>query len=382
MNFDLNEDQKAILKEVRKICEEELAPRAEEVERRKEFPWENIKILSQSDLMGVVVPQEYGGLGMDYLTWALIGEELSQACATTGAIYGANLLCIYPILTFGTEEQKRKFLPPLAKGESLGAFALTEPQAGSDIGNIQMTATFKDEGYILNGTKIFITNGEVANTYVVVANTRTGGDPRGLTAFIVEKGMPGFTFGQKFDLMAYPALANCELIFRNCYVPQENILLSKGNGFRVAIKTLDVGRIGMGIKAVGLARAAYKAALKYSRERVQFGKSIFNFQAVQFMLADMAMEIEAACLLVLKAAFLRDCGKKFEKIAAMGKAFASEMCMRVTTKAVQIHGGYGYTKEYPVERYMREAKLFEIIEGTSEIQRNVIASYLLKEEND
>lgn len=380
MNFDLNPDQEAILKEVREICEEELAPRAAEMEEKKDFPWENIKILSRSDLMGVAVPQEYDGLGMDYLTWALVGGELSQACATTGAIYGANLLCIYPILTFGTEEQKRKFLPPLAKGEALGAFALTESQAGSDIGNIQMTATAEDDGYILNGTKVFITNGGVAETYIVIANARPGGGPRGLTAFIVEKGMPGFTFGQKFDLMAYPALANCELVFRNCRVPRGNVLLSKGKGFRVAIKTLDVGRIGMGIKAVGLARAAYSAALKYSRERVQFGKSIFNFQAVQHMLADMAMEIEAACLLVLKAAFLRDCGKGFEKIAAMGKAFASEVCMRVTAKAVQIHGGYGYTKEYPVERYMREAKLFEIIEGTSEIQRNVIASYLLKEE--
>ncbi len=380
MNFELNEDQKAVLKEVKEICREELAPRVAEIEKEKSFPWENIKILSQSDLMGVVVPQEYGGLGMDYLTWALIGEELSQTCATTGAIYGANLLCIYPILVFGTEEQKRKFLPPLAKGEVLGAFALTEPQAGSDIENIQMTATFKDGGYILNGTKIFITNGGVAQTYIVIANARPEMKIRGLTAFIVEKGMPGFTFGQKFDLMAYPGLANCELIFRNCYVPEENVLLSKGKGFRVAVKTLDVGRIGMGIKAVGLARAAYKAALKYARERVQFGKSIFNLQAIRFMLADMATEIEAACLLVLKAAFLRDCGKAFEKIAAMGKVFASEVCMRVATKAVQIHGGYGYTKDYPVERYMREAKLFEIIEGTSEIQRNIIASHLLKEE--
>jgi len=380
MNFDLNEDQEAILKEVREICQKELAPRAAEIEEKKEFPWENVKLLSESDLMGIAVPEKYGGLGMDYLTWALVGGELSQACATTGAIYGANLLCIYPILTFGTEEQKRKFLLPLAKGEVLGAFALTEPQAGSDIGNIQMTATPDGDSYILNGTKSFITNGGVAETYIVIANAKLGGDPRGLTAFIVEKGTPGFTFGQKFDLMAYPALANCELVFRNCRVPQENVLLSKGKGFRVAIKTLDVGRIGMGIKAVGLARAAYKAALKYARERVQFGKSIFNFQAVQFMLANMAMEIEAASLLVLKSAFLRDCGKKFEKIAAMGKVFASEVCMRVTTKAVQIHGGHGYTKEYPVERYMREAKLFEIIEGTSEIQRNVIASYLLKEE--
>jgi butyryl-CoA dehydrogenase len=380
MNFDLNEDQEAILKEVKEICREELAPRAEEIEEKKNFPWENIKLLSQSDLMGIAVPEKYGGLGMDYLTWALVGGEISQACATTGAIYGANLLCIYPILTFGTEEQKCKYLPPMAKGEVLGAFALTEPQAGSDIGNIQMTATPEGDDYILNGTKAFITNGGVAETYIVIANAKLAGDPRGLTAFIVEKGMQGFTFGQKFDLMAYPALANCELVFRNCRVPSENILLSKGKGFRVAIKTLDVGRIGMGIKAVGLARAAYKAALKYARERVQFGKSIFNFQAVQFMLADMATEIEAARLLVLKAAFLRDCGKEFGKIAAMGKVFASEICMRVTTKAVQIHGGYGYTKEYPVERYMREAKLFEIIEGTSEIQRNTIASYLLKEE--
>ena len=379
MDFNLTEEQEAILKEVREICRKKFQPRSAEINEKGEFPWENVKVLAQSDLLGVTIPEEYGGLGMDYSTWTLIGEELSKACTTTGSIYGANLLCVYPILMFGNKEQKRKHLPPLAKGEALGAFALTEPEAGSDAGNVQTTAILDGNHYVLNGTKIFISNGGVAKTYIIIANTKPGKGVRGLSAFIVEKDTPGFTFGQEFDKMAYPALANRELIFQDCRVPMENLLLIEGKGFRIAMKTLDVGRIGMGIGAVGLAQSAYEAAVQYARERVQFGKPISSFQAIQFALADMATEIEAARLLVLKAAFLRDRGEKFEKIAAMGKLYASEVCMRVTTKAVQIHGGYGYTKDYPVERYMREAKLFEIVEGTSEIQRGVIANYLLKE---
>lgn len=379
MDFNLTGEQELMLKEVREICRREFAPKSEAINKQKEFPWENVKVLAESDFMRIVIPEEYGGMGMGYLTWALIGEELSQACTTTGSIYGTNLLCIYPLLMFGTEEQKKKYLPPLAAGEALGAFALTEAEAGSDASNVQTTAVLAEDHYILNGTKMFITHGEVAATYVVIANTKPGRGARGLSAFIVEKGTPGFTFGQDFDKMAYPALANRELIFQDCRIPKENLLLKEGRGFRVAMKTLDVGRIGMGIGAVGLAQAAYEAAVKYSRERIQFGKPISSFQAVQFMLADMATEIEAARLLVYKAAFLRDQEGKFEKLAAMGKVYASEVCMRATTKAVQVHGGYGYTRDYPVERYMREAKLFEIVEGTSEIQRGVIANYVLKE---
>ncbi len=379
MDFNLTEEQEMLLKEVKDICRKEFAPKSTEINEKGDFPWENAKIMAESDLMGIVIPEEYGGLGMGYLTWALIGEELSRACTTTGSIYGANLLCIYPILMFGTEEQKKKYLPALAKGEVLGAFGLTEPDAGSDAGNVQTTAVLDGDHYVLNGTKIFITNGGVADTYVIIANTRPGRGARGLSAFIVEKDTPGFTFGQEFDKMAYPALANRELIFQDCRIPKENLLIKEGRGFRVAMKTLDVGRIGMGIGAVGLAQAAYEEAVKYSKERIQFNKPISSFQAVQFMLADMATEIEAARLLVYKAAFLRDQDSAFEKIAAMGKLYASEVCMRATTKAVQVHGGYGYTKDYPVERYMREAKLFEIVEGTSEIQRGVIALHLLKE---
>ncbi|NOX97469.1 MAG: acyl-CoA dehydrogenase [Nitrospirae bacterium] len=379
MDFNLTEEQEMMLKEVKNICRKKFAPKSAEVNEKGEFPWENAKILAESDLMGIVIPEEYGGLGMGYLTWSLIGEELSRACTTTGSIYGANLLCIYPILMFGTDEQKKKYLPALAKGEVLGAFGLTEPEAGSDAGNVQTTAVLDGDHYVINGTKIFITNGGVADTYVIIVNTKPGRGARGLSAIIVEKDTPGFTFGQEFDKMAYPALANRELIFQDCRVPKENLLIKEGRGFRVAMKTLDVGRIGMGIGAVGLAQAAFEAAVKYSKERIQFDKPISSFQAVQFMLADMATEIEAARLLVYKAAFLRDQEGEFEKIAAMGKLYASEVCMRATTKAVQVHGGYGYTKDYPVERYMREAKLFEIVEGTSEIQRGVIALHLLKE---
>ncbi|MBU0900152.1 acyl-CoA dehydrogenase family protein, partial [bacterium] len=349
------------------------------VDERGEFPVENVKKLAAYDLMGIPVPAEYGGLGYDFVTWTLVGEEISKACATTGAIFGANMLCLYPIMLFGSEEQKRKYLVPLAKGEKIGAFGLTEPNAGSDAGSIQTKAVKKDSSYILNGTKIFITNAGEADIYVILAKTDQERGARGMSAFIVEKGTPGFTFGKNENKMAYKALPNRELIFENCQIPQENLLYKEGRGFRVAMQTLDLGRIGMGIGAVGLGQAAFHEAVKYAKTRIQFDKPISSFQAIQFMLADMATEIEAARLLILKAAFLKDQGQKFEDIAAMGKLYASEVTMRVVNKAVQIHGGYGYCKEYPVERYFREAKLFEIVEGTSEIQRGVIANYILRQ---
>ncbi len=379
MDFDLSDDQKMILELVEEVSQAEFAPRADEISKKGEFPSKNIKKLAELDLFGVTLPREYGGLGMDYLTWALISEKISKACATTGLIFGANLLCTYPLMVFGTEDQKRKFLPPLARGEALGAFALTEPEAGSDVGNVQTTAKKEGDHYTLNGSKIFITNGEVAHTYIVIATVDRSLGPRGLTAFILEKGMAGFSFGQHFEKMGLDALPNVELIFRDCRVPKENLLSKEKRGFRVAMQTFAAGRIGVGIGALGVAEAAFEEAKEYSKQRVQFGRSISRFQAIQHTLADMATEIEAAKYLLYRAAWLLDQEKPFEKIASMGKLYASEVAMKVTTKAVQILGGYGYTKDYPVERYMREAKLFEIIEGTSEIQRGIIANKILKE---
>jgi len=379
MNFDLNEDQAAILEAVKDFARSELAPKAKETDERGEFPWDNVRKLGSLDLMGIPVEEKYGGLGMDFLTWALVGEELSCSCTTTGAVYGAHLLAVYPLMLFANDEQKEKFLTPLAKGEKIGAFGLTEPNAGSDAGNVQTRAELKGDHYVLNGSKIFITNGGDAAIYVIIANVDPEKGPRGMTAFIVEKDTPGFTFGKNEEKMAFHSLPNRELIFQDCMVPKENLLGRERRGFRVAMETLSVGRIGMGIGAVGVARAAFECALPYSKQRIQFGKPISSFEAVQMMLADMATEIDAARLLCLRAAWLKDQARPFEKEAAMAKVYSSEVAMRTTTKAVQILGGYGYTREFPVERYMREAKLFEIVEGTSEIQRLVIASLLLRE---
>jgi len=379
MDFDLTEEQKTILELVDEVSEKEIAPLADEVAQKGEFPRKNIEKLASLDLFGVTIPPEYGGLGMDYLTWTLIAERISRACATTGLIFGANLLCTFPLLNFGNEWQKSKFLPPLARGKSLGAFALTEPEAGSDAGNVQTTARREKEGYILNGNKIFITNGGVADIYIVIANLDKKRGARGLAAFIVEKGAEGFSFGQHFKKMGLEALPNVELIFEDCWVPEENLLGGEKKGFKIAMQTFAAGRIGVGIGALGIAEAAFEKARDYSKERIQFGRSISTFQAIQHILADMATKIEAARYLLYKAAWLLDRGKPFEKYASMGKLYASEAAMWVSTKAVQVLGGYGYMKDYPVERYMREAKLFEIIEGTSEIQRGIIANLILRE---
>ena len=379
MDFTLSEDQLAILEAVKEFADGELAPKAKETDEAGCWPAENVRKLAELDLMGIPVPEEYGGLGMDFLTWAAVGEELSRACTTTGAIFGAHVLCVYPIMMFGTEEQKRKHLTPLARGEKVGAFGLTEPGAGSDAGAVSTRAERDGDCYVLNGTKIFISNGGEAETYVIIASVDPALGARGLTAFIVEKGTPGFEFGKDEKKMAYPSLPNRELIFTDCRVPKENLLGREKGGFIVAMRTLGVGRIGMAIGAVGVARAALEAAVPYAKQRQQFGKPISSFQAIQFMLADMATEVDAARLLAWRAAWLKDQGKTFEKEAAMAKLYASEMAMRVTTKAVQVFGGYGYTREFPVERYMREAKLFEIVEGTSEIQRLVIANNVIRE---
>ncbi len=379
MDFAFTEEQQEIFAAVKEFCDDVLKPRAREVDEAGEYPWDNVRQLGELDLMGIAIPEQYGGLGLGVLEWAVVGELLSAACTTTGAVYGAHMLAEYPILQFGTEEQKQKYLRPLATGEKIGAFGLTEPSAGSDAGNVQTRADRDGDEYILNGSKIFITNGGDAEIYVIIANVDPARGTRGLTAFILEKGMPGFEFGKNEEKMAYKSLSNRELIFNDCRVPAENILYKEKGGFRVAMETLAVGRIGMAIGAVGLAQAAYDAAVEYAMTRVQFGRHISEFQAIQFKLADMATDIECARLLSYQAAWRKDAGLDFEKQAAMAKVFASEACSRVCDQAVQIHGGYGYTKEYPVERYFREAKLFEIVEGTSEIQRLVIANRLLKE---
>lgn len=379
MNFDLSEEQKTILELVEEVSEKEIAPAADQVAEKGEFPQKNVEKLASLDLFGITIPQEYGGLGMNYLTWTLVAERISRACATTGLIFGANLLCTFPLLNFGSEAQKKKYLPPLARGEALGAFALTEPEAGSDAGNVQTTARKEKGGYVLDGNKIFITNGEVADIYIIIANLDKKRGARGLAAFIVEKGTEGFSFGQHFKKMGLEALPNVELIFNNCWIPEENLLGREKRGFRIAMQTFAAGRIGVGIGALGIAEAAFQKARDYAKERIQFGRPISSFQAVQHILAEMATRIEAARYLLYKAAWLLDQGQNFEKYASMGKLYASEAAMWVTTKAVQVLGGYGYMKDYPVERYMREAKLFEIIEGTSEIQRNIIANIVLRE---
>jgi len=378
MNFDLTEEQQTILEAVREICEEDLAPNANAIDKSGKFPWESVNLLAKYDLSGIPIPEEYGGLGADFFTWALVGVELAKACSATGSVYGANILCFYPIYMFGTEEQKRKYLVPMAKGETIGAFGLTEPNAGSDAGGGIATAIKDGDEYVLNGTKIFISNAGEAQTYVVTLKTRPRRGARGMTAFIIEKDTPGFTFGKNEDKVCFHAQSNRELIFQDCRIPAENILGKEGRGFRVAMETLDVGRIGMSVGAIGLAKAAFEKAVAYAKQREQFGQRIANFQAIQHKLADMATEIDAAELLMHRAVWLRDQNRPFGKEAAMSKVYSSEVCARVTNQAVQIHGGYGLMEEYTVERYWRESKLFEIVEGTSEIQRNVIAGHVLK----
>ena len=379
MQFAFTEEQQELFSYVQEFCDEKLKPFATETDKAHEYPWDKVKQVAEMDLFGIHVPEEYGGAGLGFVEWAVIGELLSAACTTTGAVYGAHMLAEYPILFFGTHEQKEKYLTRLATGESIGGFGLTEPMAGSDAGSVRTTAIKDGDDYILNGTKIFITNGGDAEIYVVIANAQPERGMRGITAFILEKGMPGFEFGKNEDKMAYKSLSNRELIFNDCRVPAENVLHKPGRGFQVAMETLRVGRIGMAIGGVGLAQAAFDAAIEYAQVREQFGEKIANFQLIQMHLANMATEIDAGRLLTYRAAWLKDQGLPFEKEAAMAKLKTSEVAAMVTSTAVQVHGGYGYCSEYPVERYMREAKLFEIVEGTSEIQRLVIANQLLKD---
>jgi alkylation response protein AidB-like acyl-CoA dehydrogenase len=380
MDYFLTEEQEMIRDLARRIAEEKIEPIALELDETGEFPWDVIRVIAESDLFGVYIPEEYGGLGGGVFEECLVVEELSKACSGVAVSYAASGLGSYPIILFGSEEQKTRFIPQVASGEKLAAFGLTEANAGSDASAMETTAVLDGDEYILNGTKQWITNGGEADIYTVIAMTNKKKGARGASAFIVEKGTPGFTFGKKENKMGIRSSATRELIFQDCRIPKKNLLGKEGMGFVVAMKTLDITRPGIGAQAVGIAQGALDAALKYSRERRQFGQPISSFQAIQHMLADMATQIEAARALVYATAKMIDAGcGDYSKESAMAKVFASDVAMKVTTDAVQIFGGYGYMKEYPVEKMMRDAKITQIYEGTNQIQRNVIALELIRQ---
>jgi len=364
----------------RQIAEDRIVPVREELDEKEEFPWEILKVIAQSDLFGLFIPEEYGGLGKASLELCIAVEELSRACLGVSTTYAANALGSFPLLLFGTEEQKKKYLPDIAAGKRLVAFGLTEANAGSDAAGIQTTARLEGNEYVLNGTKQWITNGGEAEIYTIIAITDRAKGPRGASAFVVEKGTPGFTFGKKEKKMGIRASVTRELIFDNCRIPKENIIGKEGIGFVIAMKTLDSSRTGVGSQGVGVAQGAFDEAVNFARQRVQFGHPIISFQAIQHMLADMATDIEAARALVYSAARYVDSGAKdVSKESAMAKVFATDVGMRVTTNAVQVMGGSGYMREYPVEKMMRDAKILQIYEGTNQIQRNVIGQALIKE---
>jgi butyryl-CoA dehydrogenase len=377
--FKLTEEQGMIRKTVRDFAETEIAPKAAEMDEKEDFDWGLWDKMAEIGLTGIPFPEEYGGAGMDNICYAITVEELARVCGSSSVLISAHTsLCAWPIYYFGTEEQKKKYLTPLCEGTTVGAMGLTEPAAGSDAGSIKLTAKLEGDEYELNGTKIFITNAGRADTYVIIASTDRTKGVRGTSAFIVEKGTPGFTFGKKEHKMGIRASYTYELVFENCRIPKENLLGQEGQGFKIAMMLLDGGRIGIASQALGLAQGAFDQAVTYSKQREQFGKPISANQGIQWMLADMATRIEAARLLIYQSAYLKDAGLPYGKQSAMAKLYASETAMWVTTKAVQIHGGYGYSREYPVERMMRDAKITEIYEGTSEVQRMVIAANILK----
>jgi butyryl-CoA dehydrogenase len=380
MDFSLSQDQKMIREMVREFATKELEPIAAEIDESREFPRESIKKMAGLGLMGVVIPEKYGGAGMDFTSLAIIIEEISRVCASTGVITAVNnSLAAYPIYHFGTEEQRKKYLPDLCSGKKIGAIGITEANAGSDPASMEMTAVLEGDHYKLNGAKLWITNGEVADTFVIFAYTDPSVRHKGMSAFIVEKGFPGFSVGKHENLMGIRATGNCELIFDDCKVPKENILGEEGQGFKIVMHTLDVSRIDIGAQGVGIAQGALDAAAKYAKERVQFGKPIAEFEMVQDMLAEMATKVDAARLLVYRSATMKDAGvERFTREAAMAKYYAAEVVVDVARKAVQIHGGYGYSKDYPVERMYRDAKIIEIYEGTSQVQKLVIARNVLK----
>jgi alkylation response protein AidB-like acyl-CoA dehydrogenase len=379
MNYFLTEEQEMIKETAARIAEEKIAPIAAEYDEEQKFPYEIVKVLGDADLFRVFIPEEYDGLGGGVFEMAIVVEELSKACGGIALSYAASGLGTIPIILFGSEEQKKKYLPPLAAGEKLAAFALTEPDAGSDAAAIKTQALKDDDGYVINGTKQWITNGGEADIYTVICMTDPSRGARGSSAIIVEKGTEGFDFGKKEDKMGIRASTTRELIFQDCRVPTENLLGREGMGFMVAMKTFDQSRPGVAAQALGIAQGALDKAVEYSRERHQFGKPISSFQGVQFMLADMALAVESARALTYQAARTVDSGEKnVASISAMSKVLASDTAMKVTTDAVQIFGGYGYMKEYPVEKMMRDAKITQIYEGTNQIQREIIGMNLIK----
>jgi len=378
LDFELTEEQKMVRRTVREFAEKEIAPRAKDYDEREELPWELIKKLFEQGIMGSMIPVEYGGSELDSVSQTIAVEEVARACASTAMTLSIHSsLCSYAILKFGSEEQKEKYLPRLAK-DTVAAFSLTEAEAGSDPSGIKTTAKMDGDEYVLNGTKIFVTNGEDAGLIILFARTDTGDPRRALTAFLVEKDTPGLRVGKKERKLGVRAASLTELILENCRVPKENVLGGVGEGYKVALASLDSGRIGIAAQAIGIAQASLEASIKHSKERVQFGSPIAGFQAIQWMIADMATEIEAARLLTYKAAYLRGRGVRFTLEASMAKLYASEVAMKAARNAVQIFGGYGLTRDYPVERFFRDAKCTEIYEGTSEIQRMVIANQLLR----
>ncbi len=380
MDYFLTETQQEIQNLARQIAREKVKPVRAELDEKEEFPWEIMKVLAQSDLFGVYIPEEYGGLGGGAFENCIAVEELSRACIGVSVSFAASGLGAYPILLFGSEEQKKKYLPQIASGEKLAAFGLTEAGAGSDAGGTRTTAVLDGNEYVLNGTKQWITNGGEAEIYTVIAMTNPAKGSRGASAFVVEKGTPGFSFGKKEKKMGIRASATRELVFENCRIPKENLLSKEGMGFLAAMKTLDKSRPGIGAQAVGLAQGAIDECVDYARERRQFDQPIISFQAIQHMLADMDTQTEAARALVYAVArFVDSDPKDVSKASAMAKLFASDVAMKVTVDAVQIMGGYGYMREYPVEKMMRDAKILQIYEGTNQIQRNVIGTAIIKE---
>jgi butyryl-CoA dehydrogenase len=379
MNLDLTEEQSLLQKTVREFAESEVRPLAKELDETGHFPQATFKKAAELGLTGIAVPESEGGAGFDHIAYTIVIEEISRCCASTGVILSVqNSLYCDPIHRYGTAEQKKKFLEPFARGEKIGCYALTEPQAGSNAAALQTKAILHGDKYILNGTKAWITNGGAADAAIVYVNTHPEKGEKGITALVVEKGTPGFKTGKEEKKLGISATACCELIFTDCEVPFANRIGNEGEGYKVALSTLDGGRIGIAAQAIGIAQGAFEAARQYAQERLAFGHPISQFQAIQFMLADMATELDAARLLVRKAAWKQDTGARFSMDAAIAKLFASEMATRVTHKAIQIHGGNGYSREYPVERNYRDARITEIYEGTSEIQRLVISSWVLK----
>ncbi len=380
MNYLLTDEQKMIKELAHKIAEEKIRPAAAKYDISEEYPWDVLKVMAESDMFGLFIPEEYGGLGTNVMNLCLATEEFSRACGGIAVCYAASALGTFPIVLFGNDEQKKRYLPDLASGKKVAAFGITEPEAGSDASAIKTTARKEGDYYILNGLKHFITNGGDAETYVIIAMTDKTKGARGASAFIVEKGTPGFTFGKKEDKFGIRASSTRELIFTDCKIPAKNLLSKEGMGFIVTMRTFDMSRPGVAAQALGIAQGALELAVKYAKERVQFGKSISSFQGIQWMLADMATAVEAARGLVYSTARMVDAGiKDVAKESAMAKMYASDVAMKVTVDALQIFGGYGYMKDYPIEKYVRDAKITQIYEGTNQIQRGIIALQLIKE---